>query len=54
MFDFVLENDIFLDFEKIYGISIDEVVRFSDYKILEKFERDKKFKVILVVSMFSF
>lgn len=52
--DPLLENDTFLDFEKIYGTSTDEVARPSAQKTPEKSERDKNFKAILVASMFSF
>lgn len=52
--DPVLENDTFLDFEKIYGTSTDEVARPSAQKTPEKSERDKNLKAILVASMFSF
>lgn len=49
--DPVLENDTFLDFEKIYGTNTEEVARPSAQRTPEKSERDKKFKSILVASM---
>lgn len=40
--DPVLENDTFLDFEKIYGTSTDEVARPSAQKTPEKSEKGQK------------